>query len=110
MQSLTPCVFQKTDVRVSRGTEAGDAQISARGGMAGVVVAGDCATFCCAGTAICCNVGAGGGVPTWYPRHVHRLSKKDGETIAERKLLAHGRDSHIWAIKPFGSVLPNVSE
>ena len=67
MQFVTPWVFQKMDVRPPIGTDAGTAQISTFGGIAGVVlvatVAGAAVVF---GFLVCWSVtaGGGGGVPT----------------------------------------------
>jgi hypothetical protein len=61
VQSVTPCVFQKIDTRVSSGTDAGTAQICTRDAAAGVVVAGG--AVCWIFTARAMGAG-GGGFPT----------------------------------------------
>src|SRR3569832_320797 len=70
VHSLTPCVFQKIDVREPRFTFAGTAQMSTFGSTVLVVVAtgfvvvatgfaGVCETVTCGDSVICC------GAPTW---------------------------------------------
>ena len=54
VQLLTPCVVQKIDVRVSSGTDAGDAQMCTLDGVAGVVVAAGDVCGAAAGF-VCCN-------------------------------------------------------
>ena len=114
VQFVTPWVFQKTDVRPPRGTDAGTAQISTLGLtpevvlVAAVVVTTTGFSF---GLGVCwrTTAGAGGGVPTWKPRDVQRLSKNVGVIIFERKLVAHGRDLHHEPTRPCDPPL-NVSE
>src|SRR3990167_5866950 len=66
VQFVTPCVFQKIDVRPPSGTEAGTAQISTFAGTVGVVVAAVVVAVFAAGFLVCWSVtaGGGGGVPT----------------------------------------------
>jgi len=60
VQLVTPCVFQKTEVRAPSGTDEGTAQITACAGTVGavdvatVVVAIDFGGFCCSVTCGCC--------------------------------------------------------
>ena len=103
-QFVTPCEFQNIEVREPSGTDAGTAHISTFGGTAGVVLAAP-AGFDDERGALCTivTVGTTGcGVPTWYPRSAHRLSKNVGGSTYERKLLAHGRLRQRFAMTLVG--------
>ena len=110
MQLATPCVFQNIDVRAPSGTLAGTAQMSTFASTTGAVVV----ETCCVGlgpvwvTVTCGALGT--GKPTWYPRHVHKPSKKFAGTTYERKFVAHGLVLHKFATSPVGFWPVNVFE
>ena len=111
VHDATPALFQKTEVRVPSGTLAGTAQISTCGATVETVVGADVVGVGVGAKVVCWITGCAGGagVPTWYPRHAQRLSKKEGGITYETMEPAHGRFWHIPATIPCGFA-PNVSE
>ena len=94
-QDKTPDELQKMLAREPNGTDAGDAQISARIGPR---------YFGALGGGVGVGVGAGVGDgeragtteetctdPTTNPCEAHKVSKYDGGTILLKKFVAHGR-------------------